>query len=94
MSLEQQVSNGANADRLMQELQPHLLSVQQAIVQAWEASPVGDIEGQHELRLMRKLLNDLEANIHRTIHDGKLARIEIERDSIMDKAKVAFRKFR
>ena len=46
---------------------------------AWENAPVRDVEGQHELKLMLKLLGDLERNITRVIDDGKLAKLEIER---------------
>ena len=46
---------------------------------AWENAPVRDVEGQHELKLMLKLLGDLERNIKRIVDDGKIAQIEIER---------------
>ena len=87
MSLEQEAGQGLQAERLLEDLSPYLAMVREAIVQKWESSPVGDKEGQHELRLMRKLLGDVEANIKTAIETGKLARIQIEQESMLDKAK-------
>lgn len=56
-------------------------SIRQAIVDKWRACPVRDVEGQHELKLMLKLLDDLEANIKQVVDTGKLARLEIEREN-------------
>jgi len=91
--LETEATNGAQAERLMEELSPYLGMVKAAIVAKWETSPVADSEGQHELRLMRKLLDDVEANIKTAIETGKLARIQIERESIIQKAGNVVRKF-
>ncbi len=54
-------------------------AVRAGIITQWENSPIRDTEGQHELRLMLKLLTDLQHNINRVIDTGKLAEIEIER---------------
>jgi hypothetical protein len=56
-------------------------AVRQAILDTWATSPVADKEGQHELRLMLKLLNDLEANIQRVLADGQMAKVEIQRST-------------
>jgi len=55
-------------------------AVKQAILNGWENSPIRDTDGQHELRLMLKLLTDLQANIKRVIDNGKIAEINIERE--------------
>lgn len=81
MSIEQEATEGVNAERLLSELRPYLDMVKDAIVTKWEQSPVGDRDGQHELRLMRKLLTDLEANIKTAIDTGKLAQIQIQNES-------------
>ena len=93
MSLEQEAGQGLQAERLLEDLSPYLAMVREAIVQKWESSPVGDKEGQHELRLMRKLLGDVEANIKTAIETGKLARIQIERDSKLELVKKVVRRF-
>jgi hypothetical protein len=54
--------------------------VRDGIVERWEACPIRDIDGQHELKLMLKLLGDLQSNIKNFVDSGKLARIEIEED--------------
>jgi hypothetical protein len=56
-------------------------SVREAIVQRWATSPVADLEGQHELRLMLKLLDDLEGNLKQAIATGRMADMEIERSA-------------
>lgn len=81
MSIEQEATEGHNAERLIGELRPYLDMVKDAIIQKWEQSPVGDKEGQHELRLMRKLLTDLEMNIKTAIDTGKMAQIQIQNES-------------
>jgi hypothetical protein len=89
MSLELETSKGAQANRLMEEISPYLDMVKAAIIDKWESSPVADIEGQHELRLMRKLLGDVEANIKTAIETGKMAQIQIEHESKLTKLKRA-----
>jgi hypothetical protein len=54
-------------------------NVREAILTAWSEAPIRDVEGQHELKLMIRLLTDLEKNILRVVNDGKIAQIEIER---------------
>jgi hypothetical protein len=93
LSPEQEASIGLKAERLLEELSPYTGMVRQAILDKWQNSPIGDKEGQHELRLMIKLLTDLEANIKTAIDTGKLARIQLERESIIDRARNVVRKF-
>jgi hypothetical protein len=57
--------------------------IRYGIITKWENCPIRDTEGQHELKLMLKLLTDLERNINRVIDTGKLAEIEIERQKKM-----------
>ena len=90
MSLEQEAGDGLRAARMMEELAPYLQIVRTAILDKWEKSPVSDKDGQHELRLLIKLLTDLEGNIKTTIETGKLASIQIERDSLLSRTKTIF----
>ncbi len=55
-------------------------AVRDGIIEKWEAAPIRDIDGQHELKLMLKLLGDLQNNIKNFVDSGKLAKIEIEED--------------
>ena len=56
-------------------------AVRAAIMTQWANSPIRDQEGQHELRLMLKLLDDLMRNFKAALQDGTMARVEIERQS-------------
>ncbi len=52
--------------------------VRAAIIRKWAEAPLRDREGQHELKLMLKLLDDLEANLQRVMNDGKKAAHDLE----------------
>ena len=56
-------------------------SLRTAIVDKWRSAPMRDIEGQHELKIMDKLLTDIEAYIKKTADTGKMADIQLERDT-------------
>lgn len=77
---DKEIQDGVRAEYLMEEMKPYFDMVRDAIVKQWESSPIRDKEGQNELRLMRKLLNDLEANIKTVIDTGKMAKIQVERE--------------
>lgn len=93
MSAEQEIQQGKRAELLLSDLQPYFDMVESAILLKWKESPVGDKDGQHELRLMMKLLKDLQANIVTAVETGKMAQIQLERESLMDKAKNVIRRF-
>lgn len=93
MSLEHDVSEGNKAERILSDLRPYFALVEAAILDKWATSPVADINGQHELRLMIKLLGDLKANLKTAIDTGKLAKVTIEHESMLDKAKNVIRRF-
>jgi len=93
MSLDTEIAEGNRAELLLSDLKPYFSMVEVAILDTWKKSPVGDEKGQHELRLMIKLLNDLQANLKTAIDTGKLAKIQIERDSLIDRAKNSVRRF-
>lgn len=81
MDKDEEIRQGHDAQRVWDEpsFKTARESVRSAILQRWATSPVADKEGQHELRLMLKLLDDLEGNLLQAIQTGKLADIEIER---------------
>lgn len=60
-------------------------SVRDGIIQAWESAPIRDKEGQAELKLMLKLLTDVRRNVETVMNTGKLARVQIERESMFRK---------
>ncbi len=80
MSLHEQVRLGAEAKRALDDpaLAKAFEDVEAAILNKWATSPLGDKDGQHELRLMLKLLGDLRANLEQAVNDGKLAANELK----------------
>ena len=93
MSLEKEVAQGNHAELILGDIAPYFDMVESAILDKWKSSPIADVEGQHELRLMMKLLGDVKANLHNAVETGKLAKIQIERENLMDKAKNVIRRF-
>lgn len=66
-------------------------SVRDGIIQAWESAPIRDKEGQAELKLMLKLLTDVRRNVETVMNTGKLARVQIERESMFRKTMNRFK---
>lgn len=83
MSLQEQLSRGIKAERLLTDemFVEAFNSVEQAILQKWRDAPIRDTEGQHELKLMHKLLQEVKAVLEATITDGKLAGEELKRQN-------------
>lgn len=82
MELEQEYSRGQKAKEILENeiYKDAFLMMREGIIKAWEDSPVRDTEGQHELKLMVKLLNDLQKNFEDVMNTGKLAKIQIDRE--------------
>ncbi|MHB1176082.1 MAG: hypothetical protein ACYCZJ_13265 [Sulfuriferula sp.] len=66
-------------------------AVRDGIISAWESAPIRDKEGANELKLMLKLLTDVRRNVETVMQTGKMAKIQIERESLLDKAKRKFK---
>lgn len=82
VDLNQETARGTRA-RLLLESEPYkeaVSKVRQAIFDKWASSPIADKDGQHELRLMLKILGDLEANIRDVAQTGHLASLQIEQE--------------
>jgi len=62
-------------------------TLKQSLVDKWMSSPIRDIEGQHELRLMAKLLGDIEGYISNIAKTGKMAAIQLEREQKVERLK-------
>jgi hypothetical protein len=83
MNLHADLEKGSRADVLIksQAYQDAYNGVRQAILETWASSPIRDSEGQHELRLMLKLLDDLNGHIVSMVNTGKLAGAQIEHEN-------------
>jgi hypothetical protein len=81
MNLPEQVSRGAEAQSLLQHpfVQDAFKAVETAIHEQWANCPVRDVEGQHELRLMLKLVQDVKSVFELAVHDGRMASEELKR---------------
>jgi hypothetical protein len=53
-------------------------SVRQALLQKFEAAPVGDADGIMKVRLCLKLLTDVRANLEAVLRDGKVEEFNIQ----------------
>lgn len=78
--LDKALRDGRMATELLEMLafQNAVESVKAAIHERWATSPLKDHEGQHELRLMLKLLEDLLGNLQVAVDNGKMAANELE----------------
>jgi hypothetical protein len=65
--------------------------VKAALLERFEACPIRDIEGQHEIKLMLKLLNDVRANLQSMIDSGKVVE---SRKSLLERANRGLNAFR
>jgi hypothetical protein len=83
MNLQADLEKGSRADQLIksQAYQDAYNGVRQAILDTWANSPIRDAEGQHELRLMLKLLDDLNGHLVSMLNTGKLASKQIENEN-------------
>jgi hypothetical protein len=53
-------------------------------LERFEACPIRDIEGQHEIKLMLKLLVDVRANLQSVVDNGKVIEYNV---SMLERAK-------
>lgn len=82
MNLYEEAQKGHEAEQLLEHpvFKEAIAAVRAGIINTWAEAPLRDREGAHELKLMLKLLNDVEANIKRVVDTGKMAGIQLERE--------------
>ena len=54
--------------------------LRKGIVEKWRTAPIRDSEGLYSLKLMDKLLTDIEGYIKNVAETGKMADIQLERE--------------
>lgn len=93
MNLADQKERGQKADKLLSDplFAESFADARQVILDAWEATPIRDRDGAHELKLMLKLLSDVRAILERVIMDGKLAAAELDIQKRRDLSLTKFR---
>lgn len=82
MTPQEELQRGRIAQSLLENeiYREAIDAVRNGIIGQWESCPIRDHEGQHELKLMLKLLNDLQSNIKTVLDTGKLVKVQIERE--------------
>lgn len=75
MSLDSQVDRGLAAQRILNDplVQDAFKTVAEGLHVAWAECPVRDLEGQHELKLMLKLLSDVRQYFEIALSEGESA---------------------
>ena len=83
MTLQADLAKGTRAEMLLKSdiYRESVGKVRQGIMEQWATSPIRDVEGQTTLRLMLKLLDDLEQNIVSMANTGKLAKAQLENEN-------------
>jgi len=66
------------------ELTAAFNGVRTALLERFEACPIRDIEGQHEIKLMLKLLSDVRANLQSVVDSGKVIEYNV---SMLERAR-------
>ena len=89
LSQSEQLKRAARARALLDdpELTRAFTGVREALLDRFESCPVRDIEGQHEIKLMLKLLNDVRANLLSVLDSGKVIEYRL---SMLERAKKVF----
>src|SRR5688572_7067626 len=79
MSHEQDIFLAKRAQHLLEDevLTQAFADVRAAIIEKWEGSPIRDSEGQHELKLMLRLLTEVRGNLELAVTNGKLAAADL-----------------
>lgn len=87
MSIQDDIDRGIKAAKLIEDplLKEAFNSVRSAITEAWAEAPIRDKDGHHELKLMLKLLADVEGYFNRAIVDGTFAAEELKRQNMAAK---------
>ncbi len=80
MNLHEDAQKARQAKELIENAQfkACFTDIRAGIIEKWRSCPVRDIDGQHELKLMDKLLSEIEAYFKQIIETGKMAEIQLE----------------
>jgi hypothetical protein len=82
MNPHEEVQQGYQAKQLLENevFKSAFENVRVGIYEKWKSCPVRDVQGQHELKLMDKLLGELEGYIKQVVDTGKMAEIQLENE--------------
>lgn len=57
--------------------------VRNAYLEAFANSPVRDVDGQHEIRLMLKAMQDVRTHIEQVLNTGKMAELKLKEEKTL-----------
>lgn len=82
MTHDELIALGEDARRVLENpaYMKAFADVREGILQRIEAAPLRDHEGVHQLKLMLKLLRDVDGNLRRAMSDGKVLKVTIEEE--------------
>lgn len=87
MNLQKDSERGYQANELLNNelFSESINMLRQGIVDKWRETPIRDKEGQHELKLMDKVLTDMVNYLKTIISNGKMADIQLEQEKKLSK---------
>jgi hypothetical protein len=96
LSLRKAMDRGGKATALLKNLNDFgaFADVRAAIIEKWRLCPIRDKEAAHELKLMLKLLDDVEGHVKQAIEEGNFAAEQLKQpkgiaDKIRERLRIA-----
>jgi hypothetical protein len=89
MELDQEISRGQRAAEVLDnDLYREAFDTLKArLMQQWAESPARDKEGRESLWLMTRLLENVESHLSEIMQTGKMARVQLEQQSLFERIK-------
>lgn len=86
---QEEINRGVEAERLLAHplIQEFFTKAQEGIVDSMATSPLGDEKTHNRLVIALQVLNQLEKSFKDVINTGKMAQIQVNEASMMDKVK-------
>ncbi len=87
--LKRELADGLEAQQLLDNrvYQSAVAKVRDGVVASMAQSAIGDKETHHQLVIVLQLLDQLERNIRNVANTGKLAALQLEKESAVSKVK-------
>lgn len=89
MELDHEISRGQRAAEILDnDLYIEAFdTLKTRLMNQWADSPARDKEGRESLWLMTKLLESVQAHLNEIMQTGKIARVQLEQQSLFDRLK-------
>jgi hypothetical protein len=89
MSLDNEISRAQQASDVIDNplYQEAFTLMRERLMQQWADSPARDTEGREKLWQMTKLLDGVEGHLKQIMETGKIARVQIEQESLLQRLK-------